>query len=139
VRSAVLLTVILLAAAANAEPIVIVNLQTPVAQLTRDQARKLLLGEELSWPDGELVSLVEVRGENPSVVGGYLVLAHKTLSQMRAAWNRLVFSGRANPPLRYETEAEVRNAVARLPGAIAVIDSSEVDGSVKIVLRIGPG
>jgi len=138
-RTAVLITVTLLAAAANAEPVVIVNRQTPITQLNRDQARKVLLGEDLSWPNGEVVSLVEMRGEDETAAAGYLAVARKTLSQMRAEWNRLVFSGRANPPLRYGTQAEARNAVARLPGAIAVTDSSQVYGNVKMVLRIGSG
>ena len=103
------------------------------------QARKVLLGEDLSWPNGEVVSLVEMRGEDETAAAGYLAVARKTLSQMRAEWNRLVFSGRANPPLRYGTQAEARNAVARLPGAIAVTDSSQVYGNVKMVLRIGSG
>ena len=69
------------------------------------------------------------------VSAAYLAIAHKTPSQIRAEWNRLVFSGRANPPLRFGTADEVRAAVARMPGAFAVIDSTSADTTVKIVYR----
>jgi hypothetical protein len=123
------------ATSASAEPVVIVHPSCPISRLAPDDARRLLLGEELSWRNGDATQLVEVRSEDAGVSAGYLAIAHKTPSQIRAEWNRLVFSGRANPPLRYGTAEEVRAAVARMPGAFAVIDSASADATVKIVYR----
>ena len=120
---------------ASAESVVIVHPSCPISRLGPDDARRLLLGEELSWRNGDATQLVELRGEDAGVSAGYLAIAHKTPSQIRAQWNRLVFAGRANPPLRYGTAEEVRAAVARLPGAFAVIDSSSADATVKVVYR----
>jgi hypothetical protein len=122
-------------ARAGAEPVLIVHPSCPVSRLSGDEARKLLLGEDRSWSNGDIAQLVEVRGEDAAVNAGYLAIARKTPSQIRSEWNRLVFSGRANPPLRFNTAAEVRAAVSGLPGAFAVIDSSAADASVKIVFR----
>jgi hypothetical protein len=111
-----------------------------VTRLGRDEARRLLLGEDLSWSNGDATQLVEIRGDDPAVAAGYQAIARKTPSQIRAEWNRLVFAGRVNPPLRFGTAAEARAAVGRLPGAVAVIDSAPADTSVKIVFRApGPG
>jgi hypothetical protein len=126
-------------AGAGAEPVVIVHPSCPATRLSADDARKLLLGEDRSWSNGDIPQLVEVRGEDPAVTAGYLAIARKTPSQIRSEWNRLVFSGRSNPPLRFNTPAEVRAAVSGLPGAFAVIDSSAADASVKIVFRAGKG
>jgi hypothetical protein len=123
------------AAAARAEPVLIVHPTCPAKSLDADDARKLLLGEELSWSNGDATQLVETRSEDPATTAGYLAIARKTPSQIRAEWNRLVFSGRANPPLRFGSAAEARDAVARFPGAFAVIDSSLADSTVRIVFR----
>jgi len=124
------------AAGAGAEPVLIVHPASPVSRLSGDEARRLLLGEDRSFSNGDIAQLVEVRGDDPTVTAGYLAIARKTPSQLRSEWNRLVFSGRANPPLRFNTQAEVRAAVAGLQGAFAVIDSSAADSSVKIVFRV---
>jgi hypothetical protein len=38
--------------------------------------------------------------------------------------------------LRFGGAAEVRDAVARFPGAFAVVDSSVADSTVRIVFRV---
>ena len=124
-----------LSTSARAEPVVIVHPSCPISRLAPDDARRLLLGEELSWRNGDATQLVELRSEDAGVSSAYLAIAHKTPSQIRAEWNRLVFAGRANPPLRFGTADEVRAAVARMPGAFAVIDSTSADTTVKIVYR----
>jgi len=123
------------AAGAGAEPVVIVHPSCPAKSLDADDARRLLLGEELSWSNGDATQLIETRSEDPATTAGYLAIARKTPSQIRSEWNRLVFSGRANPPLRFGSASEARDAVARFPGAFAVIDSSLADSSVRIVFR----
>jgi len=129
---------LLLSLSARAEPVIVVHPSCPVMRLGREEARKLLLGEELSWSNGDATQLIEIRGDDPVVSAGYQAIARKTPSQIRAEWNRLVFAGRTNPPLRFGTAAEARAAVGRLPGAFAVIDSSAADATVKIVFR-APG
>ena len=135
--AAAVLALGLAAAAARAEPVVIVHPKNPAQKLTREEARKIILGEQLSWSNADVVDMIELRGDDPAIAAGLLALTHKTVSQIRAQWNRLVFSGQANPPQRAATEAEVRSAVARSRGAVAVIDSASADSSVKIVLRLG--
>ena len=120
---------------ASAEPVIVAHPSVPVASLTQEQARRLLLGEDLSWSNGDLTQLVEMSAEDPVVSAGYRAIAGKTVSQVHSDWNRLVFAGRANPPLRAQSPAGVRAMVARLPGAFAVIDSSAADATVKIIFR----
>ncbi len=129
---------ILVSLSARAEPVIVVHPSCPVTRLSPDEARRLLLGADLSWSNGDAAQLVEIRGDDAVVAAGYQAIARKTPSQIRAEWNRLVFAGRANPPLRFGTAVEVRAAVGRLPGAFAVIDSSAAAPSVKIVFR-APG
>ncbi|HYY52005.1 MAG TPA: hypothetical protein VE755_03980 [Myxococcales bacterium] len=124
-----------IASRASAEPVLVAHPSCPVSRLSADDARKLLVGEDLIWRNGDATQLVELRADDAAVTAGYLAIAHKTASQIRAEWNRLVFAGRANPPLRFGTVDEVRAAVARTPGTFAVIDSASADATVKIIFR----
>jgi hypothetical protein len=126
------------AGASGAAPVLVVHPTNPTRAITREEARKLLLGEQLAWASGEPAEVIQVRGDDPAVADGYLALTRKTLGQVRAAWNRLVFSGQAEPPFRAASQAEAVSTVARRQWSIAIVDSSVVDGSVKVLLRLAP-
>ena len=131
-----LLLALLASFGALAEPVVIVNAKNPTPSISRETARRLLLGEDLEWPSGQAAEVIELRNDDPAVSAGYLELAHKTVAQVRALWNRLVFSGQANPPARFTTAADAIGAVGRRPWALAIVDRSAVDSSVKVALSL---
>lgn len=130
-----LATALLFAWPVQAGPVLIGNVQN-TRQVDREDARKLLLGETLFWPSGAAVEVFEVKGDEPAVEDGYVALTHKTLAQVHAAWNRLVFAGKAEPPVRVGTSAEAKQAVARRADAIALVDASVVDATVRVLLRL---
>ena len=57
----------------------------------------------------------------------------KSTAQVKAAWSRLVFSGKATPPKELASSAEVKKFVAANPDAIGYIEKSAVDSTVKVV------
>lgn len=58
----------------------------------------------------------------------------KDLSQIKAIWARLTFTGKAQPPKEVADSAAVKKAVAADPKAIGYIEKSAVDGSVKVLV-----
>ena len=58
----------------------------------------------------------------------------KTSAQVKAAWSRLTFSGKATPPKELGSSAEVKKMVAANPNAVGYIEKSAVDGTVKVLL-----
>jgi len=116
-----------LSTSARAEPVVIVHPSCPISRLAPDDARRLLLGEELSWRNGDATQLVELRSEARSRFPCCCCTARATRAPSRARSTRCA---RRYTPLR-----QVRAAVARMPGAFAVIDSTSADTTVKIVYR----
>jgi ABC-type phosphate transport system substrate-binding protein len=64
----------------------------------------------------------------------YKRAAGKDLSQMKAIWARLTFTGKAQPPKEVADSAAVKKAVAADPKAIGYIEKSAVDGSVKVLV-----
>ncbi len=130
-----LVAALLFASPVHAGPVLIGNLQN-ASEVDRESARKLLLGETLFWTSGAAVEVFEVRGDERAVEDGYLELTHKTLAQVHATWNRLVFAGKAEPPVRVGNSAEAKQAVAKRADAIALVDDAVVDGSVRVLLRL---
>lgn len=58
------------------------------------------------------------------------------LDRVNAIWARLQFSGEALPPTPLQDDRRVLRALRAYPEAIGYVDSTEIDGSVREVLRI---
>jgi 23S rRNA G2445 N2-methylase RlmL len=65
----------------------------------------------------------------------YEKLGHD-LSQVKATWSRLIFTGKATAPKEVADSAAVKKAVAADPTTIGYIDKSEVDGTVKVLTSL---
>ena len=57
-------------------------------------------------------------------------------SRFKRHWSKLIFSGRGRPPNNLSSQQAVRSWVASNPVAIGYVDSSFVDSSVKVVVRV---
>ncbi|SDD77089.1 hypothetical protein SAMN05428966_105342 [Massilia sp. PDC64] len=55
------------------------------------------------------------------------------MSQVKALWSKLVFTGKATMPKEVGSSADVRKAVAANPKAIGYIEKSAVDATVKVI------
>ena len=119
------------------EPVVIVNLQSGVERLTRDDVTNLYLGRQKRLPSG-IVALPEEQAEPASVRARfYQLLVKKDLPDINAYWARLFFSGQAQPPRQVNSAQEVLELVAGNKGAIGVLDGTLVDRRVRVVLDLG--
>ena len=128
----VALTAALISGVAQANVVVIANPAGPDA-LSKAQVSKLYLGKSKKLPNGVKAQVIEqvtgsaIRGEFHAGVTG------KSDSQLQAYWSRLVFTGKGKPPKAIGSPALIRSQVASHANAIAYIDSSEVDDTVKVV------
>ena len=66
----------------------------------------------------------------------YKKAAERDAAQVKAAWSRIVFSGRGTPPREVSDAAAVKKAVAADPKSVGYIEKAAVDGSVKVVLML---
>lgn len=115
---------------------VIVSAQSATKTLSKDDVAALYLGKTTSLPGGGTAKLYDVSEGNPLREQFYQKVAGKSASQVKSVWSRLVFSGRALPPKELANDAAVVKAVAADPTAVGYVDSSAVDGSVKVVLQL---
>jgi ABC-type phosphate transport system substrate-binding protein len=121
--------------AAMADVVAVVSVDSPVTSLTRNQLADIFLGRAVRFPDG--VQAVPIDQEEGSVTRDefYATFAGKSPAQLKAYWSKVIFTGRGRPPPAVANGVEARKQVTTNPRAIAYIDRSLIDTSIK-VLRV---
>jgi hypothetical protein len=123
--------VILLAAgAAHAETVLVGNPGLHFSSLPLSQVSRLFLGQTSQLPDGSTAIPLDVGGGSREAF--YREVLKKSPDQVEKYWARMIFTGKAQPP-REVKPADVKSIVAETPGALSYMDSSKVDGSVKVI------
>jgi len=127
-KIAALFVGLLAISAAHAGVVVVAN---PAADsLSKSQVADIYLGKDTSFKPLDQPESAAIRADF------YQKATGRSLSQVKATWSRLMFSGKAQPPEEVADAASVKQAVAADPKAIGYIDASAVDGSVKVVLTL---
>jgi phosphate transport system substrate-binding protein len=125
--------------AANDDLVVVVNKENSVSNLTKSQLRKLILGEQLSWPSGAKVMVV-MRTPGTDEREGVLRTVCRMSEEAYSTHLKSIVSlyrsmsmsaGSSIGPKSMETNAAVRALVATNPGAIGFLRSNELNDSVK--------
>jgi ABC-type phosphate transport system substrate-binding protein len=111
---------------ASAADVVVIG-HPAAAALTKDQVADTFLGKNPS------LSVVDLPESSPIRADFYKQATGRDAAQVKAAWSRLVFSGKAQPPKEAADAAAVKKAVAADPKAVGYIEKSAVDGTVKVV------
>jgi hypothetical protein len=123
------LAVAAFAGGAAAADIVVIG-HPSAAPMTKDQVADVFLGKNQSFTPVDQVEAAAIRGDF------YKQATGRDTAQVKAAWSRLVFSGKAQPPRELADAGAVKKAVAADPKAVGYIDKSAVDGTVKVVLTL---
>jgi ABC-type phosphate transport system substrate-binding protein len=134
---AVLLGLALLAPALAGERdrmAVIVNRERR-ADLSIDDVAQIYLRRKRFWEDGAPVVPLNLPSANPLRERFSRLVLRETETRLADYWNRLYFRGILPPATLVSTES-VRRYVASDPNAIGYLPDSEVDGSVRVVLRL---
>jgi ABC-type phosphate transport system substrate-binding protein len=127
--SSFLVSPLLVVSVALADDVVVIG--NPAAgPLTKEQVADLYLGKSQG------AKLVDQPNSAPVKAAFYQKATGHDLSQVKATWSRLIFTGKALPPKEVSDAAAVKKAVAADPKAIGYIEKSEVDSSVKVVLAL---
>ena len=130
---ATLIAAVFVAAAAlpaAAETVVIVSPKNPASRMFSEQAAQFFLGKSAMFTPIDQAEGSAIRNDF------YKKLADKDAAQVKAAWLKLVFTGKAQAPKEYKSNADVKKAVADDPKAIGYIDKSAVDDTVKVILTL---
>jgi ABC-type phosphate transport system substrate-binding protein len=127
--------------ASAAEPssiVVVVNPQSGVDKLTKDEIIDIFLGRYRKLPSGKMALPIDVSEASPDRARFYQLLVKKSSSEMSSYWARLVFSGQTSPPFQVPDTKTALELVQSSPNAIAYVDRAAVTANVKVVFELKP-
>jgi len=130
-----LIGLLIQAAAAVADPVVVVNARSGIERLSQDEVTNIFLGRYRKLPGGGTALPVDQPESSALRAEFYRKLVNKDLNEINAYWSRLIFSGKTSPPRQSETGAEVLAWLAVNPGGVAYVERSQVDRRFRIVLE----
>jgi phosphate transport system substrate-binding protein len=120
--------------AADDDLAVIVNKSNPTENLTKAQLRKIIVGEQDSWPGGKKVSVILRAAGQPERIGVLRSVCGMSEDDFEQHLLHANFNGdTGGPPKALGSAAAVRQLVATLPGGIGFVRLEEVNDSVKVV------
>lgn len=119
-----------------AQVAVVVGAKSAAANMSADDVSALFLGKSDQLPGVGVALLLDQAESNAVRDTFYSKVTGRSAAQVKAAWARLVFSGKATPPKEVANSAEVKKLVATNANAIGYIEKSAVDGTVKVLLSV---
>lgn len=119
--------------AAAGDVVAIVSAKSEVAGLSRSQVADIFLGKTSRFPDGAKAVPLDQPEGSAARDEFYEKFTGKSPPQVKAHWAKIIFTGRGAPPPTASSSEEVRKRVAKDPSAIAYLERSAIDGSVRIV------
>ncbi len=135
---ATILVLSLLAAGAAAQPgaasglLVVANAEVPADTLSTQLLQRIFLGKTTSWGDGLTIQpvMLEDHAVHESFLTGVLDRSEESFS---VYWKRMVFAGRGEPPLAFDTHGELADFLRSTPGAIGFLPAGADTVGLKIV------
>lgn len=117
--------------------VMIVNKSNASAALTKGDAKKLVLGQTVSWPGGGKVTVVMKPEQSADRVSVLQKLCGMSEAEYTRYEMQVVFTGRNAAAVQSEpSSVAIKSFVKANPGAVGFVHQSDVDSDVKAVLTI---
>lgn len=121
-------------AADRAPYALVVNSKSPLAKISDDDVSRIFLGKKTLWEDSGMRVQPALLDEDQATAQSFLEsVLKKSVSQYRAYWKRLLFSGGGTAPRTFRSSDQVVDFVARQPGGIGVVEGAPADARVKVI------
>ncbi len=121
------------AVVSHADVVPVVSARSAVTTLSRNEVADIFLGRRARFPNGSSAVPIDQAEGSQARAEFYSHFADMTPAQLKAFWSKILFTGHGQPPQAVSNERQARRLVAANQDAIAYIDRSLVDGSVRVV------
>ena len=128
---------ILTVSAAVEEVDVVVNKTNVVSSLSREELRKIFMGEKNSWPGGKHITVLMLEKGQPERQLILREVYKMNESDYTKYFLQAAFTGRVQAaPRDLSSTAEMKTRLAANPNAIGYLKQEDVDNSVRVLLKI---
>lgn len=103
--------------------------------LTIADASAIYLKKRRFWPDGEAIVPLNLPAESAAREQFSQLVLGRGSDQLSGYWNQQYFQG-VFPPVTLSSGVAVKRYVASDGNAIGYIEAREVDGTVRVILRL---
>jgi len=122
--TALVLTLSLPTSAVDQGFMIVVNDSNPSTTIRAEDLSRMFLKQTANWPNGIPVVPIDQAAKN-EVRETFSIAVHKRdTDAIRAHWQRMVFSGRAVPPVEKGSDDEVLSTVQANRGAVGYVSAS---------------
>ncbi len=133
----VFLCLFILPCLARAEDIlVVVSLDNPIQSLSQRELVDLYMGRSHYFPDGSPVLKIDAPPESSLRQAFYQTLVEMSVAEVNAYWARLMFTGRATPPLPVGSTEDLVSLIERNPSALGYIPEGSENDRLKTIFVI---
>ncbi len=118
--------------ASAGEIVIIVNENVTESTLSKNDIKKIFLGNKTTWDNGD--KIVFVVQDRVSISDPFLkTYAQKSVSQYKNYWKQQVFTGKGKAPKSFATEEELVQFVSETSGAIGFVTAGAEKGNTKSI------
>lgn len=127
----------LLATAVHADPIsIVVSADSKLTQITEDDVARLYLGRSSTINDIE-VTPIDFKEDTPLALDFHSKVLKKNPLQYQQYWARLLFTGKAKPPVaNMDTPEAMVKFISTNKGTLGYTNQKTVPADVKVILVI---
>ncbi|WP_100658771.1 hypothetical protein [Alteromonas flava] len=115
--------------------VVVVNKNSNIAELSKKEVIDIYMGRYVRFPNGDPVKPIDFPENSNTKQQFYKLLVNQDERKIKSYWSRLLFSGRAKPPVETSDAAEVVELLVNKTDSLAYVDRSLVTPEMKIVYQ----
>ncbi len=114
----------------------IVNPSVNTHLLTTSQLRRIYSMRQVRWSDGKTIAVFVLPSQHPTHQRFSKDVLRLFPYQLDRIWNKLTFSGLGLRPILVDSEKELINKVASVPGSIGYVENiAEVNNVIVIKVK----
>lgn len=115
---------------------VVIGNNASIDSLNKAEVKNLFMGKKTKLANDNSAIIVELINGAEGKRAFHDIATGRSDRQLKSAWTRVVFTGKAKAPLKVADYSEMLKTVADTPNAIGYVDESAVTADVKILLKL---
>jgi len=123
----------LVARAQNEPLVVITNKKGAPEEMKMTELRSIMKGESQRWKDGNKIKIALMKPSTQTGISTCKKIYDKDGDEVKKFWLGLVFQGKADAPVFFKSEAELKTFVSENEGAIGIVEIFVNTPDIKMV------